>query len=614
MCKKYVIPVVLMFVLCALPFSLFPAEDSETAPMFTEEVEVVGNVPVIKAIQSVSIYKAEDIEQYNFESLKSVLKLTPGLLTLSNGRFGQSSSTTIRGSRTTQVLYIVDGIKLRDKAGIGGVNLSVLSPNVIDKLEVVRGPLSNIYGSDAMGGVISMNTFSGDGANFMASFGSHGSYTGNFAGGTKFKDVTLGVSVNTQRYSDNIQNDVFKNTGLTTKLNYKTDTMDTGLRFFGSFTDSGIPINYGAPTPERNSKQDYYIVGLPFKYRFNENSAINAQLSYTKSKYVFTDPQDIYGAYYMSNFDNYEAEITYSGKFFEKLNLRTGIDYSNQTILNENDFGKSLDDEKMNYLSGFVSTALNLDALQLSASFRYDKYKDVDANFSPQLGISYLVANKLKLRAAYSKSFLAPLLSQQANPWGAANFGLDPETAESFEFGAEYYSQKVVLSAVYFNTQYKDMIEWVTTDWVTYVGQYQNLKEVDAYGVELAATFRPMDNLTVSGAYSYINTEDKATGEALVRRPKNIFSASAVYANKRFSAAVSMVYVGKRSDYDYTAYPPDVETPAFNTFDFSLAVPVYKGLTVFGKMTNLFDKEYQEIFSYPAPGRRFEVGLKYKVR
>ncbi|MCP4158262.1 MAG: TonB-dependent receptor, partial [bacterium] len=195
MCKKYVIPVVLMFVLSALPFSLYSTEDSETAPMFTEEVEVVGNVPVSKAIQSVCIYKAEEIEKYNFESLKSVLKLTPGLLTLSNGRFGQSSSTTIRGSRSTQVLYIVDGIKSRDKAGIGGVNLSVLSPNVIDKVEVVRGPLSNIYGSDAMGGVISMNTFAGDGANFLASLGSPGSYTGNFAGGLNFRDVTLGVSV-----------------------------------------------------------------------------------------------------------------------------------------------------------------------------------------------------------------------------------------------------------------------------------------------------------------------------------------------------------------------------------------------------------------------------------
>lgn len=586
----------------------------ETGSMFTEEVEVVGNVPVVKTIQSVSIFKKEEFAKFNFESLKSVLKLTPGLLTLSTGQFGQSSSTYIRGSKTTQVLYVVDGIKLRDGGNIGGVSLAVLSPNLLEKVEVVRGPLSSIYGSDAMGGVISMSTSSREGARFLASLGSHGSYTGGFSGVTALKNgITLGVSVNNQRFSDNVENDVFKNTGLTAKAGYKGKNLEIGLRYFGSFTDSGIPFNYGAATPERGYKQDYSILALPLVYRFNDNHSVDVKLAYTNSKYTFNDPQDTWSPYYKNTFDNYEVEAVYAGRVMDKLDVRAGFDYADQTIMAEDSFWTILDDKKMNYFSTFASAGLGLGKLQVSASLRYDKYKDVDANISPQVGFSYLIDNKLKLRAAYSHSFLAPMVSQLVNPWGSSNFGLKPEKGKSFEVGLEYYSSKATFSAAYFNTRYKDMIDWVTVDWNTYEGQYQNFNDVDTYGVELAATLQPVDAFTLAGAYTYLYTEDKATGEPLLRKPKHTFSGYAAYVHKRFTLSVSMVYVGKRPDYDYSIWPSDVENPSFNSYDFSLMVPVLKGLTVFGRMTNAFDREYQEFVGYPAPGRRFEVGLKYKI-
>jgi vitamin B12 transporter len=172
----------------------------------------------------------------------------------------------------------------------------------------------------------------------------------------------------------------------------------------------------------------------------------------------------------------------------------------------------------------------------------------------------------------------------------------------------------VVLSAAYFNTKYEDMIDWVTTDWLTYVGQYQNVTNVDTYGVELAFTLRPVQSLVVSGAYTYLHTENKETGEPLLRKPKHTFSGYAAYTFKRFTLSMNMVYVGKRPDLDYSTYPWDTENPAFNTYDFNLMVRVVEGLSVFGKITNAFDKEYQELVGYPSPGRRFELGLKYRVK
>ncbi|MCU0288606.1 MAG: TonB-dependent receptor [Acidobacteria bacterium] len=493
--------------------------------------------------------------------------------------------------------------------------LAVLSPNLIDRVEVVRGPLSHIYGSDAMGGVVSMSTDSKEGANFMASIGSHGSYSGNFSGTAKLREFTLGLSVNTQRYSDNVVNDVFKNTGLSTRLNFKKEKIDAGLRIFGNITDSGIPFNDGIPSPTRHYKQDYLIFALPFVFTLSPTASINVQLAYTNSKYEFKDPNDPWGAPYFKNkFANYEAEVTYNGRFFEKLDIRAGLDYSDQGILNETYYGTTLDNVKMNYFSSFVSTALNLGALQISSSMRYDKYKNVIANLSPHIGISYLAANRFKFRASYAQSFLAPMVSQIVNPWGMPNFELKPEKGKSFEVGAEYYAEKVVLSAVYFSTKYRDMIDWVTVDWTNFTGQYRNIANVDTYGLELTGTFRPVYHFTLSGSYTYLHTEDRATGEPLIRKPKHTFSGFLTYGHKRFTISAGIIYVGKRSDLDYQAWPPYVTAPAFNTFDFNLVVPVTDDLSVFGKLTNAFDQDYQEFIGYPAPGRRFELGIKYKIK
>ncbi len=606
--------IIFSMLLGTLAWSEEIGEKKEEAPLIKEFVEVVGHIPVANTIQSVSVLKMEEMETFQFENMKSVLNLIPGLLTLSNGSFGQTSSTYIRGSKSAQVLYIVDGIKLRDGGSLNGVDLSVLSPTMIDKVEVVRGPLSSIYGSDAMGGVISLSTQSREGADFSASYGSHDSYMGSLSGLTRLHDFTLGMTVNSQRFSDNTPNDIFKNTGLSAKVDYNKNKLDAGLRFFGNFTDSGIPFNdLGVAAPDRNYKQTYLIFALPFTYHFNEDTKLNVKLSFTRSKYEFKDTTDFWNPYFVSRFNNYETDVTYSTRLFNRLHLDAGVDYADQSIGSENSLGLILDNKKTSYLSAFTNTGLNLGATQISASVRYDKYKNVPAHVSPQVGISYLFANGLKLRWAYSFSFMAPQLQQQVNPWGLPNFDLKPEQGKSIEAGVEYYSEKLVLGATIFNTKYEDMIGWVTVDWNTFAGQFKNIKSVDTYGLELSATLHPISALTIGGSYTYLHTEDKLTGEPLQRKPKHTFSGYAAYVHKRFSLSLKMIAVGQRPDRIYGLSSANMVAAAFNTFDFCLMVPVTGGLTVYGKMTNAFDKAYQQMLGYDAPGRRLELGFKYKL-
>lgn len=606
----------LVFVLFILLF-FFPEfakeeRDESTDPEITEIVEVIGNVAQNRAVQSVSVINKEIMEMFRPENLKSIIATTPGVLTLSSGKFGQASSTYIRGSNTTQVLYLIDGIKVRDVANIGGVSLGTISTFLVDNIEIVRGPLSSIYGSDAMGGVVSINSETEKGIRFETSLGSYGSYQGNVSWSKKYQDLKISIASANQLYTDNIENDEFRNNGFKARVDYqKYDGFRTGFRFFGNITESGIPYNINVPSLKRKYNQLNYIAAIPFEFKFNDSTTLKINLSYNRNDYKFEDKDDIWNPYFRNTSDNKEIEGIFRTEILNGLTVNGGIDYSSQNIFTENNFGITINNFKTNYFSSFFLLNYELGDLMLSGSIRYDKYKDVDSNISPQIGFSYIFNNIIKVKGSYSESFKSPLPVHQINPWGASNFDLKPEKGKSYESGIEIFTKRMRGGVTYFNTEYSNLIDWVTIDFTTWTGQYQNINRADIKGVEIYLSYSPLNRLNFNLAYTFLSTENMATGEALPRRPKNSTALSLIYSGKSFSISGQMRYVGSRTDFDYSSYPPQTENPAFNTYDITTIIPLNRSFSLFFKMTNLFDKEYQEFSSYYAPGRRLEAGITY---
>jgi len=580
-----------------------------------EVIEVVGSIPLLKTVQSVSLTDKSDISLIVAENLKEVIGLTPGLFTLSNGGSGQVSSTFIRGSKSTQVLYIIDGIRIRDFVSIGGMNLGVLSPTNIDKIEIVRGPLSNIYGSGAQGGVISINTTNNRKMSFSGAFGSHNSYLGDVSLFKAIGDLELSLSLNSKKNSNNIKNDVFKNSGISAKVIYKKDNLNIGLRYFGNFTNSGVPFTWDLkPSPNTSYEQNYNIVALPVNITLSDNSSLRMTGSFVRSDYLFSNPDSSFNFHSKLISNSYTLESVFSSKINKYLSIRTGVEYSSFDATNETDSKFLIDNEKSNNFAAFLHGDINLDNLLMFASVRLDKYKDIEANLSPQVGFSYLINNMIKLRASYSNSFKAPLITQQVNPWGISNNKLKPEKANSYEVGLDYYSKFASFGVTYFNTSYKDMINWVTVDMTTWAGQYQNIDEVEIKGYELIARLTPTARLSIKGSYTNLDTLDLKTKKPLLRRPKHTFSGLISYKHELFTTSLQFVYVGKRSDSDPLSRPPLAESPAFNTFNFNVIVPVTETLSISGKLTNALNTEYSEIFGYRSPNRRFELGFRFKVQ
>ncbi len=608
---KFFFVVVGILLLSFVQILAIESEDP-TEPDITEIIEVVGNVSQSNSVQTVSVIGKDMMIQLGAVNLKDAISSTPGVLTLSTGKFGQTASTFIRGSNATQVLYIVDGIKIRDTSNIGGVSLATMSPFLINKIEIVRGPLSSIYGSDAMGGVISIDTGEQEGFNFESSLGSFGSYQGNISWSKNFGDLSLSFGSANQYYTDNIINDNFKNNGFKAGLDYKRSAnFSAGLKLFSNMTDAGIPFNFQVSTPKRKYKQFNYIAAIPIELNFGENSNLKINLSYNRNNYEFNDKDDIWTPYYKNISDNKEIDIKFRSEVLKNISINTGVDFASQNIFTEDYSGITIENFKSNYLSSFILLNYKSGNFFMSGSLRYDKYKEIKSNISPQIGFSYLISDILKLRGSYSESFKAPLPIHQINPWGVSNFSLEPEKGTSFEGGIELFFKGFKGGITYFSTDYTNLIDWAVIDFTTWAGQYQNISHAEISGLEFELSFSPLKNFTINFSHTYLDTKNFNTDKPLPRRPKHTSTFLFFYTSKSFSLSGSFRYVGIRSDFDYTAFPTDVENPPFNTYNINGIIPIGNTISFFLKISNLMNREYQEFYGYPSPGRRIEAGIRY---
>jgi vitamin B12 transporter len=534
------------------------------------------------------------------------LNHSPGFLVLNGGHYGQMAYAYARGASVNQTLVLIDGFKITDPSSSLGLNTTLFSTALIERAEIVRGPLSNIYGSNAMGGVINLKTRTREGVEMSAFLGSHSTYEGNLYFSKKAGDFTFTLNGSLLNYSDGIENDEFFNRGMTLKAEYQTRNWIAGLLFLGHFSDSGIPFNLGYPTPNREYSQDNMIFALPLTFQFSGPTRLHLKLSHNRNLYDFQDPDDTWTPNYSNKSIINEAQISLNTKLWKHLRLSVGMDYADQSITNEDPTGILLDRERTHYLSAFLNTGLDVKRAFFSASIRYDKYQDLDQQVSPQIGLSYLVSDMLKFRASYSRSFRAPTLPELLNPmWG--NPDLKPEKGRSFEIGLDLYTRPVMLSLVYFDSKYQNLIGFSPVTWV-----YANLNQADISGIELSASMNPVKGVQLLTSYTYLHTYDAQNEQELLRRPKHSVSAMLSFRHQSFSISGELIYVGKRLDYDELLWSTS-ESPSFNTFNVNLSIPLNDKLFLIGKATNALNQEYQEVLGYPAPGRRFILGIKYKI-
>ncbi|MEW6067680.1 MAG: TonB-dependent receptor [Nitrospirota bacterium] len=590
-------------------FSLFTLSFAEEITVPLEEVVVTASKieePSEETISGVIVITGEDIKKMNLQFVTDVLRRIPDLNLVQNGGAGRNASVFLRGGDSTHTLVMIDGVKVKSTT-TGSFDFSGITVDDIERIEIVKGPQSTLYGSEAMSGVINIITKKGkDKLKVDSSFeaGSYGTYkpSASASGIYKIFDYRL---TGTYFYTDGIsaakegtEEDSYENLSLSGKFGFKiSDSSD--IEFSGRFyNDKSELDSYG--TDDLNYTQDgshYIISGKGRIYTWDKWEQI-LMLSTVYDSLKYKDPDTSWNNTEINTSMN---TIDWQHNFYvSDIYIPTiGAEYREEKGESEGVYDKSVDNKAI-YLNNKLKVFE--DALVLNAGMRRDEHEYVGGETTYKLGALYAFKPAdLQVRAVYATGFRSPTFNElfYTDPSGSSgNPDLKPEKSNSWEIGLDKNLIKDRLSVfiTYFDQKYKDLIQWVEIAEWTY--QSQNVQEAEVKGIETGITLNAGEGIDIKTAYTYLDTEDKETGNMLPRRPRDKFNISLCMLRSDFSFDISYTYVGKR--YDDTENTEELSP--YNLVNLSGSYNLSKNLSVFGRIENLLDEDYEEAEGYGTYG------------
>ncbi|MDO7834579.1 TonB-dependent receptor [Sphingobium sp. HBC34] len=572
--------------------------------------------------QAITVIDANMIETRQAIDVVDLLATTPGVRFNRNGSTGGVTGVSLRGAETTQTLVLIDGVKVNDPSGIGdGYDFGPLLTGNIRRIEVLRGSNSVVHGSQAIGGVVNLMTgvpAQGFGANASVEYGYGDTLStkvdlsgtsGIAAGGigaAYFRTDGISSAVGgTER--DGTEN-IAANARLTLKFN---EALSLDLRGYYIHADLDYDSFFGAPADSSDvSKLDQYVGYAGLNLALLDGKLTNrAAVTYLRNDrdYYFvrgTDPD--YG------YSGTNLRFEYEGVFVpvDQAKLLFGYEH-----------------ERPDYdFFGFGSTAsarINIDSiygmaivkpfigLAVTGGVRHDDHSQfggattfgANANYSPNGGAT-------NVRLSYGEGFKAPSLYQLYDSY-SGNAALRPERSKSYDIGFDQRLDggRAMLSVTAFRRDTRDQINY---DNATFT--YDNLDRTRAKGVEASIALKPVDALTVTGSYSYVDARDRSPGSAfygnrLARRAANQVSVSADY-DWSFGLSTGATVTMVDDSFDNAANSRRLDGYALVGVRASL--PVGEHLEVYGRVDNLFDEGYATAYGYGTYGRSAYGGVRVR--
>ncbi|PCI49965.1 MAG: TonB-dependent receptor [Alphaproteobacteria bacterium] len=577
--------------------------------------------PLSEIGSSISVISAEDMAKSQTVFVQDILQSIPGLSLNQSGSFGGVASLRIRGAGSDQTVILIDGVQINDVASPGGgFDFSNLDPNGIERIEVLRGPQSILYGSDAIGGVINIITPSGReglAGSLFAEGGSFGTFRagGNIAGGNDKLNFSLsGSGITTDGISKadendgNSEADSYRNISLHGKVTAKISESHS-LQLISRYVDSrnefdGFPPPFFSlsDTDEVSFTEEFLIAGRGF---FNYlDGALQNTLSIEYSTTNRRGETDGAPVSFLT-FEGSRFNLDYFGHY--EVSEDFGISFGLQ---HEETKAETISPLKFNIDSVFSELSWQgLEGLTLTAGLRYDDHNQYGSTTTPRItGAYYFAESGTKVFANWGEGFKAPSVFQLTFICGfcgltAPNGNLKAEESEAWEAGFEQalWNDKIHLGATYFKQTITNLIDFDFS-----IG-FGNIANVHTKGVELSLDVQLTESLSISGNYTFTDATDEATGEDLVRVPRNAaFGKIQWQAMQSLSLALSMTYNGKERD----PFSPDPD--GWVRFDLNATYEIKPGIEIYGRVDNLFDREYQQVSGFGTADRSFYAGVRGK--
>ncbi|MBZ6378303.1 MULTISPECIES: TonB-dependent receptor plug domain-containing protein [Pacificimonas] len=604
-----------------------PALAQTSAPLDADRDEIVitaSRLPLEprEVGSAYTVVKAAEIERGQYIFLNTLLQDVPGVQ-VTTDRPGDMTSVSIRGSANDQVLYLVDGIELGDPSVISTqYQVDHLITQDIDRIEILRGNQSSLYGSDAIGGVVNIVTKRAERDGFdvaaEAEYGSYDTWNGgaSILGKTGPLDVRVtatgyqhdGPSLTDPAPGTEAEDDAYSRYGFSGRAGLEVSP-NLELQLIGYWLDADTDLDNTASDSSDTAEVEEFAVAATGRFASDDDS-FSADV--TASRY---DVERVYfGQYNSPDGDVYEGtknvlslDLAYAAS--DLLQFAAGANYeeerTEQVTLFSGEFDASIDTKSVyGEVALFPAEGLTLTgAARLDDNSRFGSYDTYRAT------AAYLIADvaggTAKLRGSFGTGAKAPGLYQLFDP-SYGNAELEVETSEGGDVGIDLDFGSLTAQASVFFTKVTNEIVFDGTR--PPFGGYAQLGRTRSSGIELAFALQPLEGLTLTQSYTYVSAEEASddTGDysdigrpehsgttALTVSPRDRFS---VTARVRFSSDNAAAYGG--------------ETDGFVVTDLLGSLPLTDEVELFGRVTNLFDNEYQVQFGKNALGRSAYGGVR----
>ena len=589
---------------------------------------------------TITIITAEDIEKLNATDIKDILLKSAGMVEIGGGRSPGRTYVSIRGTRQSDTLFLIDGKRgnpTADYIEYSDFEYNTVPLSAIERIEIIKGAKSSIYGSDAIGGVVNIITkkdsrkiYGALGVKTGASNAKNGGDTQNYSanlGGNISNKLFMFLDVNKAKREasgKNIQTYIegLDSTSGIVKIKYNID--DTQNVYASYLKGEDKRDDYKGPQTYK-IERDIYTLGYVKSFE-----KIALSLDYTNAKTDTESNTSAFKGEHNLNTDTLDVETKISAIPYNYVIIGTGTTKDKYERYDKaTSVGKNFDRRANNY---YIQDEIELGDFIFTLGTILDDNEKYGTEWSPNAGTVYKIDDKQRLKLNYSEGFKAPSLKEgdsgyvfDARPVPSMNViikgndDLKPETSKSYELAYEFYGEDTTFKASVFRTDLKDMISEKLISKTTpppfpmkFNYQYQNIDRANIKGFDTDFKYNFNENHTFNANYTYIKTENEITEEELEFRPKNTINLGlSSHFGWGISSYLSANYIG--TQYYTDSNSKSQKASGYTIFNAQATKKITKDLIATIGVNNIGDKNFDDS-GYPhyIERRLAYVGLNYK--
>ncbi len=595
-------------------------QEAEAEPVVVSATRT--DIPRDQSPASVNVIDSQDLDQKQIERVADALREVPGLSVVQTGAPGQLTDVFMRGLPSEDMQVLLDGIPINQ--GLAGLfNFADLTTDNIGRIEIVRGPQSTLFGPRALAGVIQIFTKQGDGPpgiTLSEEGGTYDTFRETLASDGRIDEFDYSIGASRLDTDNARPNNPYRNTAAIADVGWSpNEQLRIGSLLTYSLSDTGDPNTIFDPRPIDNLLTERWLIGPHVDWKATDWWEHKLIFDYDHERQLNDPNQDGFVGPTRALFERTQVDYQNDLRPTSWLTLTSGFFFSRVNAGQERPFVSQAFGPQPTFISdhtqevaGFLQATVNIDNFIFVAGGRLDNFNQFGDVWTYRFAGSYKIdKTNTTLHSSVATGFSPP--SSQDKIFGN-NFGLQPEKDFGWDIGFEQrlWENRVTVGATYFHNDLSNVIG--------FNGQFQtlNLGAAETQGLETELRAQPIADLIFTASYTYLDAEKTSSadisqpqGARLPRRPRNeVYLSGSYFWWKKLRTTITAKFVNAREEINFGGPNFDIEDYSF--VNFAAEYEINSHMSIFGRIDNLTNEHYAEVFGFPNLGQAMYAGMRLR--